>query len=163
MPAQPIPDGYHNVTPYIIVKGCADALDFYKKAFDAEEVMRLDMPGGVIGHAEIRIGDSIVMMADEHPQMNALAPGHYGGSPQHLMIYTEDCDAMFKKALEQGAVEERPMADQFYGDRSGMLKDPFGHQWNIATHKEDLTPEEIDRRMTEMMKQSPGPDEGAAS
>lgn len=147
MAVKPIPDGYHSVTPYLIVRGASDAIEFYKKAFGATELMRMDAPGGKIGHAEIRIGNSIVMLADEHPDMGAHGPEVLGGSPVHLMIYVEDCDTVFKRALAEGATETRPLKDQFYGDRSGTLTDPFGHQWTVTTHKEDLTPAEIEKRM----------------
>ena len=147
MAVKAIPDGYHSVTPYLIVRGAARALDFYKTAFGATEVMRLDAPGGLIGHAEINIGNSRVMLADENPEWDAKSPQSYGGSPVHLMIYVEDCDTVFKGAINAGAKETRPVKDQFYGDRSGSLTDPFGHSWTVATHKEDLTAEELEKRM----------------
>jgi PhnB protein len=147
MAVKPIPDGYHSVTPYLIVRGAAQALDFYTKAFGATETVRMDGPGGTIGHAEFKIGDSMVMIADENAANNAEGPEILGGSPVHLMIYTDDCDAMFKRALGLGATETRPLTDQFYGDRSGTLTDPFGHCWTIATHKEDVSPDEMERRM----------------
>jgi PhnB protein len=150
MSVKPIPDGYHSVTPYIIVDGAARAIDFYREAFGAEELFRMDAPGGRIGHAEIRIGESPVMLADEHPEYLAKAPGAYGGSPIHLMIYVEDCDAVFARAVAKGATVVRPVKDQFYGDRSGTITDPFGHQWTIATHKEDLSPGELERRAAAM-------------
>lgn len=148
---KPIPDGYHSVTPYIIVDGAADAIEFYKKAFGATELFRLEIPGGKLGHAEIRIGDSPVMLADEHPEMGANSPAAFGGSPVSLMIYVEDVDAVFARAIAAGATEVRPVTDQFYGDRSGIVKDPYGHQWSIATHKEDLTPEQLNERFAAMM------------
>jgi PhnB protein len=151
--AKPIPEGYHSVTPYLIVKGAARALEFYKKAFNATELYRLDGPGGSIGHAELQIGNSRLMLADEFPDMGARGPETLGGSPVGLCIYVEDVDALFKQALAAGGKEERPVKDQFYGDRSGTLRDPFGHQWTIATHKEDISPQEMKRRMDEMMKQ----------
>jgi PhnB protein len=141
------PDAYHSVTPYLIVRGGTRAIDFYKKAFGATELMRLDAPGDKIGHAEIKIGDSIVMLADENPDWDSKSPESYGGSPVHLMIYVEDVDKVFKQSLGAGATEKRPVKDQFYGDRSGTLTDPFGHSWTIATHKEDLSEEEIQKRM----------------
>lgn len=147
------PDGYHTVTPYLIVRGGTRAIDFYSKAFGATETLRLDAPGGLIGHAEMRIGDSMVMLADEHAEAGARSPESYGGSPVHLMIYVADCDSVFARALGAGATEVRPLKDQFYGDRSGTLTDPFGHQWTIATHTEDLSPEEISRRMAAEMGQ----------
>ena len=141
------PPGYHSVTPYLVVRGAAQALDFYARAFGAVEVLRLPM-GGLIGHAEIRIGDSIVMLADE---MEAYAgPQTIGGSPVSLMIYTKDVDAMFDRAVAAGATVRRPVADQFYGDRTGVLVDPYGHVWSIATHVEDVSSEEIARRLAAM-------------
>lgn len=152
------PDGYHSVTPYLIADDAAAAIEFYKKAFGATELMRLPGPGGKVMHAEIKIGDSPVMLADEFPEMGIRSAKSFGGSPLHLMIYTDDCDVMFAKAIAAGATEKKPMADQFYGDRSGSVEDPFGHSWTIATHTEDLPPEEIDRRFQEMMKQGGGSD-----
>jgi len=149
---KPIPDGYHSVTPYLIIDGAARALDFYKRAFDAKELMRIPSPGDKIGHAEIRIGDSVIMLADEHPEMDARGPSHYGGSPVSIMIYLEDVDKQFKQALAAGATEIRPLTDQFYGDRSGTIKDPFGHNWHLSTHKEDVSMEEMNRRMAAMNK-----------
>lgn len=145
--AKAIPDGYHSVTPYLIVKGAARALEFYKKAFNAKELYRLDGPGGKLGHAEIQIGNSRIMLSDEYPEMGARGPEALGGSPVGLCIYVEDVDALFKQALSAGGKEERPVKDQFYGDRSGTLRDPFGHQWTVATHKEDVSPDEMKRRM----------------
>lgn len=145
--AKPVPDGYHSITPYLICDGAAQAIAFYAKAFGAVEVLRLGSPGGKIGHAEVRIGDSIVMLADEHPEMGALGPRTIGGSPVSVLLYVEDVDAMFTRAIAAGGKEKRPVADQFYGDRAGSLEDPFGHTWHIHTHIEDLTPEEIERRM----------------
>jgi len=140
------PDGYHSVTPYLIVRGGARAIEFYTKAFGAQELFRMDTPGGGIGHAEIQIGDSRVMLADEHPEVGARSPESIGGSAVHLMIYVDDCDALFNRAVAEGATETRPLRDEFYGDRTGNLVDPFGHCWSIATHKEDLSPEEIQQR-----------------
>lgn len=145
-----IPDGYHSVTPYLIIDGAAGAIDFYKRAFDAKELMRIPSPGDKIGHAEIRIGDSVIMLADEHPEMDARSPTHFGGSPVTILLYLEDVDKQFKQALAAGATEVRPVADQFYGDRSGTLKDPFGHSWHLSTHKEDVSIEEMNRRMAAM-------------
>jgi PhnB protein len=141
-----IPDGYHAVTPYLIVRGGAAAIDFYRAALGAEELFRIDMGGGKLGHAEIRIGDSVVMLADEHPEMGCKAPSAYGGTPVSLTLYVEDVDARVRRAVEAGAKLLRPVQDQFYGDRSGTVLDPFGHVWTIATHKEDLSPDEIARR-----------------
>ncbi|MCA9146970.1 MAG: VOC family protein [Planctomycetaceae bacterium] len=150
------PDGYHSVTPYIITHDAAGAIEFYKKAFGATELMRLPGPGGKVMHAEIKIGDSPVMLADEFPEMGIKSAKTIGGSPIHLMIYTDDCDAMFAQAIAAGAAEKKPMADQFYGDRSGSVEDPYGHEWTIATHIEDLTPEVVDQRFREMMQQGGG-------
>ena len=147
MPVKAIPDGYYTVTPYLIIKGAAAALDFYKKAFGATEVMRLPAPGGKVGHAEIQIGNSRIMLGDEAPEMNCKGPQTLGGSPVGICLYVEDADSRFKQALAAGATETRPIQDQFYGDRSGTLTDPFGHVWTIATHKEDVPPEEIQKRM----------------
>ncbi|MFL5349510.1 MAG: VOC family protein [Hyalangium sp.] len=151
--AKPIPEGYHTVTPYLIVKGAARALDFYKKAFNATELYRMEGPGGTVGHAEFKIGNSIIMISDESPQMGAKSPETLGGSPAGFCIYVENVDALFKQAISAGAKEERPLKDQFYGDRSGMVRDPFGHQWTLATHVEDVAPEEMKRRMDAAMKQ----------
>ena len=141
------PPGYHSVTPYLVVRGAAQALDFYARAFGAVEVLRLPR-GGLIGHAEIRIGDSIVMLADE---MEGYAgPQTIGGSPVSRMIYTKDVDAMFDRAVAAGATVRRPVADQFYGDRTGVLVDPYGHVWSIATHIEDVSEDEIARRLAAM-------------
>ena len=149
----PIPDGYHSITPYLIVRGAAEAIEFYKRAFGAQEVMRVGAPGEKIGHAELQIGDSRIMMADEHPEVNALAPHTPGSSGVGICLYVPNVDEIVQQAIEAGATVERPLANQFYGDRSATLIDPFGHKWTIATHIEDVTPEDIDRRMAEMMKQ----------
>jgi PhnB protein len=150
MPAKPIPDGYHTATPYLIVDGAARAIDFYKQAFGAVELMRFDGPDGRVAHAEIKIGDSPIMVADEMPDMGYRSPGAYGGTPVGLMLYVTDVDAVFKQAIAAGGKEVRAVQDQFYGDRSGNLVDPFGHMWTISTHKEDVTPEEMQRRMAAM-------------
>lgn len=150
MPVKPIPDGYHSLTPYIIVKGAEKAIEFYKQAFGGTERMRLQSPDGKVGHAELDIGDSVLMLADEHPEMGAVGPETVGGSPVSLLIYCENVDEVFQRAISLGAVEVRPINDQFYGDRSGVLKDPFGHQWSIATHIEDVTPEQIAERLKAM-------------
>ncbi len=142
----PIPTGYEGATPYICCKGAAAAIEFYKKAFGAEEIGRLDVPGGLIGHAEIKIGRAIVMMADEYPDMGFLSPKSIGGTPVQIYVYVPDVDALAQRATAAGAKVLRPVADQFYGDRSVHLEDPFGHRWGFATRIEDLTPEEIERR-----------------
>jgi PhnB protein len=146
------PDGYHTATPYLIVNNAAAAIDFYKRAFGATELVRMDMPGGRIGHAEIKIGDSPIMLADEFPEMNARGPHAIGGTPVSIMLYVDDVDAIAKRAQEAGAKVTRPVEDMFYGDRTGGLEDPFGHQWHIATHKEDVPPEEMERRHRKFLK-----------
>ena len=143
---KPIPEGYHAVTPYLIVDGGAKALAFYAAVFDAVERERIEGPGGKIGHAEITIGDSWIMLADEHPEVGALCPGTVGGSPVTLHVYVADVDDVVARAVAAGARLTRPVADQFYGDRVGGITDPFGHRWSVATHKEDLTREELHRR-----------------
>jgi PhnB protein len=146
---KPVPDGYHTVTPYLIVDGAAAAIEFYKKHFGAEELVRMPM-GGRVGHAELQIGDSRIMLADEFPERDARGPNSRGGTPVSILLYVPDCDAMFDRAVAAGAKVKNPMQDQFYGDRSGTLEDPFGHVWTISTHKEDLTPEEMMQRMKGM-------------
>jgi PhnB protein len=150
MSVKPIPEGYHTATPYLIIKGASDAIEFYKKVFGASEVMRFPAPGGRVGHAEIKIGDSYLMMADEHPEMGYVGPKTLGGTSVSLMLYVPDADATFNKAVGAGATVEKGMQDQFYGDRSGTLVDPWGHRWTVATHKEDVSPEEMQRRMAAM-------------
>lgn len=146
MAVNPIPEGYHAVTPYLIVDGAAKAIDFYKKVFDASEVMRMPAPGGKIGHAEIKIGDCHLMLADEFPEMGAKGPKAYGGSAVNLMVYIKNVDDVVKLALGLGAKLIRPIEDRFYGDRSGQIEDPFGHSWTVATHVEDVSPDELERR-----------------
>lgn len=153
MATQSIPDGYHTATPYLIVKAAAQALEFYKQAFNATELMRLTDPAGKIGHAEFKIGNSPIMIADEVPEMGFRSPQTLGGSPVSLMLYVEDVDAQFNQAIASGGKSVRPVEDQFYGDRSGSLEDPYGHVWTIATHKEDVPPDEIHRRFEAYMKQ----------
>jgi PhnB protein len=147
-----IPDGYHTATPYLIIKGAAQAIDFYVRAFGAKELMRLPGPGGKVMHAEIKIGDSPIMLADEFPEMDALSPQTIGGCPMSLMLYVENVDALSRQAVAAGAKEVRPVQNQFYGDRSGTFADPFGYRWTLATHVEDVSPEEIGRRMAAMHK-----------
>ena len=149
---KPIPDGYHTATPYLIVDDGARAIDFYHRAFGATEIMRMPAPGGKVGHAEIKIGDSHIMLADEAPEMDARSPKHYGGSPVSLMLYVEDVDKLFAQAVAAGGTVARPVADMFYGDRSGTVKDPFGHSWHLSTHKEDVPPDEMKKRMDAMHK-----------
>lgn len=148
---KPVPEGYHTVTPYLIVSGAAKAIDFYKQAFGAQEQFRVDASNGRIGHAEIRIGDSIVMLADEHPEIGARGPLSVGGTPVTLALYLENVDQVFQRAVDAGATVLRPVQDQFYGDRSGSVTDPFGHIWHIATHVEDVPPDEMARRAAEAM------------
>ena len=146
---KPIPEGYHSVTPYLTISGATQALEFYKTAFGATELFRMEHEGK-IGHAEIKIGDSPIMLADEHPEMGNKSPATLGGSPVGIMIYVDDVDQIYNQAIAAGGKEIKPLQDQFYGDRSGTLIDPFGHIWTVATHTEDVTPEEIDRRLAAM-------------
>jgi len=145
-----IPKGYHAVTPYLSVKGAADAIIFYKKAFGAKEIMRLPGPNGTIGHAEVQIGDSRIMLADEFPEMNFRSPRSVGGTPVTIHLYMQDADKVAQKALAAGAKLLRPVADQFYGDRSGSLEDPYGHVWYVATHIEDIPMKELEKRAAAM-------------
>lgn len=151
MSVDSIPEGYHSVTPYLTVSDAARAIDFYQNAFGAVEQMRLMTPGGKVGHAELAIGDSVIMLADEMEEWGNLSPESLGGSPSSLMLYVDDVDEQFRQALEAGATEREPVKDQFYGDRSGTLEDPFGHVWTLGTHTEDMSEEEIQRRWNEMM------------
>ena len=153
MTIKSIPDGYHSVTPYLSIKGAAKAIEFYKRAFNATEVFRLVAPNGEIGHAEIKIGDSPIMLADPCEEGGFRNPQSLGGSSVGLHVYVEDVDALFVQAVDAGAKAVRPVQDQFYGDRTGTLEDPFGHVWFLATHKEELTPEEINRRAEALFKQ----------
>lgn len=143
---KPIPEGYHSVTPYLSIKGAAAAIEYYKKVFGATELFRMAGPDGKIGHAEIKIGNSPVMLADEYPEMEFVSPKTLGGTPVGLMIYVDDVDTMFTQAINAGAQQVKPLQNQFYGDRSGTLKDPFGHVWTVATHIEDVPPEELEQR-----------------
>jgi PhnB protein len=144
--AKPTPRGYRTVTPYLTIKDAASAIDFYKQAFQAKVLMCLSEPSGKVGHAEIKIGDSRIMLADEYPELGSRGPQSFGGSPVSILLYVEDCDDMFERAIAKGARVVKAMSDQFYGDRAGTLEDPFGHVWTIATHVEDLTSEEILKR-----------------
>lgn len=147
MSVKPIPEGFHTLTPYVIVKGGAEAIDFYKKAFGAEELFRMPGPDGkTIGHAEIKIGDSIVMLSDECPEFGAQSPQSLNGTPVSFMVYVNDADTAFKRAVDAGAKVLRPLENQFYGDRTGTVADPFGHTWSIGTHIEDVAPEELEKR-----------------
>jgi PhnB protein len=151
MATQPIPDGYSTITPYLIVTGAGNAIEFYKKVFGATELMRFAQPDGKIGHAEIKIGNSIVMLADESPDMGYRSPQSLGGTGTGIMLYVEDVDTVFQRAVDAGATTHQAVKDQFYGDRSGSLIDPFGHMWTVATHVEDVSPEEMQRRMEASM------------
>ncbi len=153
MTVKPIPDGYPRVSPSLCVDGASDALDFYKKVLDAQERMCMAAPNGRIGHAEIAIGESVIMVNDPFPEMGVLDPKTVGGSPVTISVYVEDVDATFAAAIAGGATELTPVADQFYGDRSGSFQDPWGHRWHVMTHIEDLTPEELGKRSAEAMKQ----------
>jgi PhnB protein len=146
-----IPDGYYTATPYLIIKGAAKALDFYKKAFGATELMRMPGPDGKIGHAEIKIGNSPIMLADEVPNMGYKSPQSLGGTPVSIMLYVENVDKTVERAVAEGAKIEKPVQDQFYGDRNGSIQDPFGHVWTISTHIEDVSPDEMKRRVEEVM------------
>jgi len=147
---KPIPDGYHTVTPYLTVRDAAKALDFYTKAFGAEEFVRMPGPDGTVAHAEVRIGDSVVMLGEENLQRDASSPQTVGGSPVTLFLYVKDVDASFARATNAGCIVDEPPADMFWGDRFGKLHDPFGHRWALATHKEDVSPAEMKKRMAAM-------------
>ena len=150
MSVSPVPAGHHTVTPYLSVNGGTKALEFYKHAFGASEMYKLVMPDGRLGHAEIRIGDSVIMLADQFPEYGGKTPQTLGGTPVSIYLYVEDVDGFVKRAVAAGAKESKAVADQFYGDRSGQLEDPFGHIWWVATHKEDVSPEEIEKRAKAM-------------
>jgi PhnB protein len=145
----PIPEGYPRITPYLIVDDGAAAIDFYTSVLGASERMRMGGPDGKVGHAELEIGDSVIMLADEHPEMDALGPKTVGGTPVSLHVYVEDADGAFEAATEAGAKALRPVEDKFYGDRSGTFEDPFGHHWHVASHVEDVPPEEMSKRAAE--------------
>lgn len=149
---KPIPDGYHTATPYMVIKDAAKAIEFYKKAFGATEILCMKAPDGKVKHAEIKIGNSPIMITDEHPEQQMRGPQALGGSPMHLYLYVEDVDALFNNAVAAGAKVIYPIATHFYGDRSGGLTDPFGHAWFIATHVEDVPPAELKKRAEEAMK-----------
>jgi len=156
MAVKSIPEGYHSVTPYLIIKGAADAIEFYKKAFGATELFRFPAPDGKIGHAEIKIGDSPIMLADEFAEMGYKGPQALGGSPVSLMIYLEDVDTVFNRAVEAGASVKEAVQDKFYGDRTGTLTDPFGHVWHVSTHKEDVSMEEMEERAKQASAKASG-------
>lgn len=153
---KPIPDGYPTATPYLTIRNAASAIDFYKQAFGATETMRMTAPDGKVGHAEIKIGNSPIMLSDEYPDMGARSPDSIGGSPVMIHLYVEDVDALVNQAIAAGATLLTPVADQFYGDRGGKLADPFGHVWWIATHKEDVAPDELRKRADALFGGSPG-------
>jgi PhnB protein len=154
--AQPIPAGYHTVTPYLVCRGAAGAIDFYKRAFGAKEKMRMPGPNGTVAHAEIQIGDSRVMLGDEWPEMGAKSPEALGGSAGSVFLYVKNVDAFASKAVAAGATVVMPLQDMFWGDRYGKLKDPFGHEWSIATHKEDVTAKQMAKRAQSAMSAAPG-------
>jgi PhnB protein len=149
--AEPIPSNYPRVSPYLIVDGAAEAISFYETVLGATQRMRMDGPDGRVGHAELDVGDSVIMLADENPDMGARSPRTIGGTPVSIHVYLEDVDAAFDRALQSGAKSLRPLEDRFYGDRSGALEDPFGHHWDLSTHVEDVPPEEMSRRAREAM------------
>jgi PhnB protein len=145
---RPVPEGYHTVTPYLICDGAAQAIDFYKRAFGATEVMRMPMPDGKIGHAELKIGDSVIMLADENAARGIRSPKHYGGSPVSVLLYMGNVDAIFEQAVSSGAKAVQAPQDMFYGDRTSSVTDPFGHSWHIHTHVKDVSPEELSKAMS---------------
>ena len=151
---KPIPEGYPRVTPYLIVDGADDAIRFYSNVLGAKERMRMGGPEGKVGHAELEIGESVVMLADEHPEMGARGPRSIGGTPVMIHTYVEDVDRVFRAALDRGANQLQAVEDKFYGDRSGTFEDPFGHQWSVASHVRDVPPEEIEQAAAEMAQQS---------
>jgi PhnB protein len=150
---KPIPDGYPRITPSLIIDGAGAAIDFYADVLGTTVRMRMDGPDKRVGHAELQLGDSVIMLADEYPDMGYLGPKAVGGTPVTISVYVDDVDSVFQKALGAGATEVRPIENQFYGDRSGQFEDPFGHRWNVATHVEDVPEDELMRRATEMMSQ----------
>jgi PhnB protein len=152
-PVPPVPAGYHTVTPYLCVAGAARALDFYKEAFGAVETLRMTGPDGKIGHAEIRIGTSPIMLADEYPDMGFRSPTTLGGAGLTLLVYVDDADAVFTRAIAAGAQELRPLHLEFYGDRTGTLQDPFGHVWHISTRVEEISPDELSARAQKVMSE----------
>ncbi|MFD9407105.1 VOC family protein [Streptomyces sp. NPDC059989] len=152
MTVQPVPEGYPRVTPYLCIDGAAAAIDFYVSVLGARERMRMPAPGGRIGHAELELGNSVVMLADEYPDIGFRSPKAVGGTPVTLHVYVEDVDAVFAEALARGATQLRPVKNEFYGDRTGQFEDPFGHRWNVATHIEDVSPEEMEKRSEDAMR-----------
>ena len=152
----PIPRGYHTATPYLTVSDCARAIDFYKSAFGAQEITRMDGPAGKIGHAELKIGDSRFFLGDEVPGMECRSPQSLGGTPSGIYLYVRDVDETFRKAVEAGATVKRPVEEMFWGDRTGSVLDPFGHMWDLATHREDVPPEEMQQRGKEFFRKMEG-------
>jgi PhnB protein len=150
---KPIPEGYQVLTPYLVCKDAARAIEFYKNVLGATEKMRMPAPDGKVGHAELQFGSSQLMLADEYPEMGYRGPQAFGGSPVTLHLYVDDVDAVFKRAVSAGAKERQPVENKFYGDRSGTIEDPFGHTWNLSTHIEDVSPEEMEKRMAAMTPQ----------
>lgn len=150
---KPIPDGYHTITPYLYISGAAKALEFYARAFGAQELFRMPTPEGKIGHAEMKIGDSIFMLADECPQMDVRSPKMLGGTTTGFLLYVKDVDVAFQRAVDAGATATKPLENMFWGDRMGQVADPFGHTWSLATHIEDVPPDELQRRAEAAMKQ----------
>jgi PhnB protein len=149
---KPIPEGYHSITPYLVIKGAAAAIDFYKQAFGATEIMRMPQPDGRVGHAELKFGDSVVMLADEYPELQVVGPKTLGNTSVGLLLYLDDVDKAVERAVSLGATIKKPIADQFYGDRTGTIEDPFGHKWTLAVHIEDVSQEEMQRRMEAQAK-----------
>lgn len=160
MAVQPVPEGYPRVTPYLCIDGAAAAIDFYVSVLGARERMRMPAPGGKIGHAELELGNSLIMLADEYPDIGFRSPKAVGGTPVTLHVYVEDVDAVFAKALARGATELSPVKDEFYGDRTGQIQDPFGHRWNLSTHIEDVAPDEMEKRSKEAMRSMESAPEG---
>jgi len=154
MPVKPVPDGYESATPYLVVRGCAAAIDFYVRAFGAREIMRLTLPDGTIGHAELRIDKAPIMLADEVPDMGYLGPQSLGGSPVAIVLYVDDVDARCAQAEREGATLLKPIVDEFFGDRSGTLTDPFGHIWTLSTRIENLTPEQMQQRFDQALRRA---------
>lgn len=148
---KPIPDNYPRITPALVIDGAGRAIDFYRQVFDAQERLRIDDPSGKVGHAELEIGDGVIMLSDEYPEMEIVGPQKTGGTPVSLNVYVEDVDAVYDRAITAGATSLRPVMDQFYGDRSGQFLDPFGHRWNVSTHIEDVSPDEMGRRAAAAM------------
>jgi PhnB protein len=160
MTVQPIPEGYPRVTPYLCTDGAAAAIDFYVSVLGAVEKMRMPAPGGRIGHAELELGDAVVMLADEYPDIGFRSPKSVGGTPVTLHVYVEDVDAVFAKALALGSTEVSPVKNEFYGDRTGQFEDPFGHRWTVATHVEDIPADEMEKRAAEAMRSMDPPAAG---